>query len=172
MKLDNEKMVNKFVIQTERRKFTFVPNRRKSLILAEETDMEAVNELLRELKNGGAAYSLIDAGEKKEIADLFARQKIGTYLYLAGTPQRIKEWTAMAVEAGFTEEEMQTVCCGAEEQRLFCAHCHHIQTIGKEDSVRCSHCGMQLEVSSHYSRLHDAYYGYIQLPCSDGGERE
>jgi dimethylamine monooxygenase subunit C len=93
----------------------------------------------------------------------FRAQKMGTYLYIAGYWEFVKRVQKLAVDAGFTQHEMQIKICGPIKKMAICCRCHGVNELADERQITCMHCGLELEVSDHYSRRLDAYLGYNSI---------
>jgi hypothetical protein len=148
--------------------FSFVPNRRYYVLLCDSAGLVAFGPLLKSLQQHGSSFTLRCLGESGSVQDAdirawLSRMKIGTYLYLAGEQPMLNQWIPWTTQVGFTEEERQIMRCGAPLSRLFCARCHQLMPVSHPSEVRCFQCGILLEVSDHYSRYHNAYYGYVIL---------
>ncbi|MFC0190182.1 hypothetical protein ACFFJY_17935 [Fictibacillus aquaticus] len=126
---------------------------RKYIIIADEKGLE----LLRPLFRHSMTVEMLSFNE--ELADQLARQKIGTYLYAALPWQQLAQVRKWAEDAGFSDEEAEYMGYGEKEQHVYCCRCH---AVGK-DTVKCGECGLLLELSDHYSSLHDAYLAYPVL---------
>ncbi|MEH7883388.1 dimethylamine monooxygenase subunit DmmA family protein [Bacillus sp. JJ1609] len=92
-----------------------------------------------------------------------SQQKMGTYLYLSGVWEFVNRLKNLALEAGFSDHEMQLNVQGPVSKRVICCKCHGVNRVGNDQNITCAHCGVELEVSSHYSRRLEAYHGYTSI---------
>lgn len=91
------------------------------------------------------------------------QQKMGTYLYLSGTWEFVNRIKNLALEAGFSDHEMQLNVQGPISKRVICCKCHGVNDVEDELHIICMHCAVELEVSSHHSRRLEAYLGYTSI---------
>ncbi|MGJ7919762.1 dimethylamine monooxygenase subunit DmmA family protein [Neobacillus sp. LXY-4] len=97
------------------------------------------------------------------ISSMLTKQPIGTKLFLIGEWEMIEDLKQLAIEAGFTEEEMVVKGIGMKEEKVFCAKCYHLNKKTDQNVVKCDNCNTKLDVSKHYSKRHKAYLGYISM---------
>ncbi|PTX64581.1 hypothetical protein C8P63_10275 [Melghirimyces profundicolus] len=144
---------------------TVVPGRRKYILLTDSEGYGEIQPVWESLNDGEVPIELRFFQDSphldKGLEDWLSAQKMGTCLYIAGKWERVKPLFRLAERVGFTEEEMQVKGVGPREKRVFCARCHTINRAGEDAEIPCRECGEKLEVSSHYSRLHDACYGFV-----------
>ncbi|WP_409305907.1 dimethylamine monooxygenase subunit DmmA family protein [Peribacillus sp. SCS-155] len=147
----------------------FIEGKRKYLFCADEKGIGRLQQVIQQAVNNNASFELVYAGgdvDMERISCWLHGQKMGTYLYIAaawGTQKLIRE---LAEEIGFTDEEIQGINLGDKPQRVYCCRCHYIsetqQPAAEPPSLAaCSSCGLMLEISDHYSSLHDAYLGHV-----------
>jgi hypothetical protein len=106
----------------------------------------------------------------RDLALILSRQKMGTYLYIAGLAKTVEPIKQAVAAAGFTESEMNVVTFGQAGKRIFCAGCQRIFEIAAEShETRCS-CGLRLTITTHYSPRLDAYLGYQEINQACKGE--
>ncbi|MFC7373493.1 hypothetical protein ACFQPF_17770 [Fictibacillus iocasae] len=90
------------------------------------------------------------------LGETLSQQKMGTTLHVALPWKQLKKVRKAAEAAGFSDEHSEYIGYGEKEQRVFCCRCHAIGT----SDVQCASCGLILDLSDHYSTLHDAYLAY------------
>lgn len=156
------------MILTSEQAFSFIQGRRKYLLLADSSGFQEILPLFNLLKENEESYELRMIGKPqtfscREMEDWLSKQKIGTYLYISGKWEMVEQLIRIATRVGFTEEELQAKGFGKREKRVFCGRCYAINPTTTEREIVCRQCGQTLEVSTHYSRLHDAYYGFVTI---------
>ncbi len=150
-------------------KFTVRHNRRKLLIIsAEPKEADTIQQFINEI-NGQKEYELIemiDELQLKNIREVLDRQKMGTQLYiLAKWDDAVTIFTA-AIEAGFSEDEIQTLISGEKRRYAYCVKCYHLQEIEAEETdTICYHCQISLEIGPFFSRERKGYIGYPYNPA-------
>jgi hypothetical protein len=99
-------------------------------------------------------------------AELYAwlsAQKMGTFLYIAGTADLVEQAKVQAYAAGFSDEEMSVIAIGAHTLRVFCVVCEDIVSTPPAEQVTCPGCGKLLTVTDHYSPRLRACLGYVPV---------
>ncbi|QRG68857.1 dimethylamine monooxygenase subunit DmmA family protein [Brevibacillus choshinensis] len=144
---------------------SFRKGKRKYLFCADSNGAESLYDLVRLAMEENAPFDfLVIENESDSFLDLwFSQQKMGTYLYMAGNWEWVNRLKSLAVEAGFSEYEMQMKALGNRSKKVICSKCHGVNDVADESHISCMHCGIKLEVSSHYSRRLDAYLGYTSI---------
>lgn len=146
--------------------FVFVPGKRKYLLFADSSGLSEIAPILETVRAHHLSFesrSPADFQSEQPLKTYLTEQKIGTYLYIAGNWAWMKELVQVAADAGFTIEEMQFKGLGPLRKKIFCSHCYAIFPIDHQSETICPECGVALTASSHYSRLHDAYLGYMKI---------
>jgi hypothetical protein len=108
-------------------------------------------------------FRLIEEEEDSFINLWLSQQKMGSQLYLSGKNEFVKRLKQLALAAGFSEYEMKINICGLIKKKLICCTCHGVNEVEDERLIICNHCGVELEVSCHYSSRLDAYLGYVTI---------
>ncbi|WNS78040.1 dimethylamine monooxygenase subunit DmmA family protein [Domibacillus sp. DTU_2020_1001157_1_SI_ALB_TIR_016] len=90
-------------------------------------------------------------------------QFIGTRLVVSGSSSFVKTVRSEAETAGFSDEEMQLKVIGSQKDTVFCVKCYSRHDRNEKEFFVCPSCRTELDVSSHYSKRHDAYLGYIRV---------
>ncbi|WP_428034514.1 dimethylamine monooxygenase subunit DmmA family protein [Amphritea sp.] len=104
-----------------------------------------------------AVYS--DASDSRLLESLAAMPLTGT-LYLAGSEPFIWRVASHARQAGLRPDQISMMAPVSRERHLFCCHCYQITEGVTYSPFICSGCGLSLEVTDHFARLHSAYFGY------------
>lgn len=151
---------------------------RRHLVIADFAGIDLVLKRVDSLPSNGIVSGIFLLGDypsaldrriqKVDHADLphiLAEQKMGTRLYLAGNWETVESVAERAMEAGFTEQEMEIHGIDTPPVRLFCPKCYGVQQLDKypSPSACCPQCGVSLDISQHYSRRWKAYLGFIRL---------
>lgn len=144
------------------------PAKRIYLICREpcaETELQPLLSALQEHHVPYVVHDLVDGGvcSDEEWQRLFAGQKMGTQLFLAGRAETVEILKKLAILAGFSKGEIGVIIIGGQSIRLFCAACQQITVISPCEQVDCGSCGRLLTVTSHYSHRLEAYLGYVEI---------
>lgn len=150
-------------------KFTVRHDRRKLLIIsAEPKEANIVQQFINEI-NGQKEYELIEINDElqiKNISKILDRQKMGTQLYMLANWDDAVTLFAAASEAGFSEDEIQTLISGDKKRYVYCIKCYHLQEIEVEETETiCYHCQISLEIGPFFSRERKGYIGYPYNPA-------
>ncbi|WP_413303324.1 hypothetical protein AA0X95_25860 [Bacillus sp. 1P10SD] len=144
---------------------TPIPGKRHYLFCADEKGMKLLQPLIDGIKDGNISYEIQivkDNFSHTLISEWLSMQKMGSFLYAAAEWNSLKHLKLMAEDAGFSEEEAHYIAYGKQQIQVFCCRCHGISVLEKSQIERnCDHCGLLLEVSHHYSKLRDAFLGYV-----------
>lgn len=143
----------------------FRKGKRKYLFCADSKGAESLCNLVHQAMEDNAPFDfLVIENESDSFCDFwFSQQKMGTYLYLSGKWEFVNRLKNLALEAGFSEYEMQMKVLGNIRKKLICCKCHGVNDVDEELHISCRHCGLKLEVSNHYSRRLEAYLGYSSI---------
>jgi hypothetical protein len=142
--------------------FTFVEGKRKYLLYTDHTGAESVEPLIRTLLHRRLPFEWHVAEGMKE-ADMtywLSSQTIGTYLYLAGKRELVETGRTAAYEAGYSDDEFQTLLVGEPMTRIFCTVCEQLSLVPKKAQVICAQCKAPLSVTDHFSPRLQAYLAY------------
>lgn len=144
---------------------SFNKGKRKYLFCADSKGAESLYFLVQQAMEVKVPFDfLVIENESDSFLDLWlSLQKMGTYLYLSGKWEFVNRLKNLALEAGFSEFEMQMKVMGSIRKKLICCKCHGVNDVDDELHITCKHCGLELEVSNHYSRRLDAYLGYSSI---------
>jgi dimethylamine monooxygenase subunit C len=153
----------------------FVPNKRKYILIGNVDGIQLLTPILEEIKDSNLHYEVINLNATiQEGSDyhlfqvspilnrLLCQQKMGTFVYAALPWDAISYYKLFFEKAGFSDEEYQCIGFGERRIRVFCCRCHGIsEVLHGEQEVTCQHCQLHLEITSHYSKLKDAYLGFL-----------
>ncbi|WP_070120069.1 dimethylamine monooxygenase subunit DmmA family protein [Bacillus marinisedimentorum] len=139
--------------------------KRKYLFCADEKGAEVLNALIPQAEEEHVPFEIKTIGHESDssLNHWFSQQKMGTYLYVSGTQGFVNRIQKLALEAGFSEQEMQVNVLGAIKKQVICSKCHGVNEAEDEQNITCSQCGIELEVSSHFSRRLGGYLGYTTI---------
>ncbi|HLO12902.1 MAG TPA: hypothetical protein VK190_11910 [Pseudoneobacillus sp.] len=144
---------------------TLVPGKRHYLFCADEEGIKLLQPLIDVVKDGNISYEIQivkDNWNPILSSEWLSMQKMGSFLYATAEWNVLKKLKQLAEDAGFSEEEAQFIGYGKEQIKVFCCRCHGISVLEKGQPERnCDQCGLLLEVSDHYSKLRDAFLGYV-----------
>jgi len=156
----SETIVEKFSARTERRKYL--------IISAGTTETNTIQSFLKEI-NGKKEYEFIEIAddlELKTISEVLEQQKMGTQLYISAQWDDAVTIFSAAIEAGFSEDEIQTHIFGEKRRYVYCMKCYHLQKVAVEETdTICHHCQISLEIGPFYSRERKGYIGYPYNPA-------
>lgn len=155
--------------QTIVEKFTVREDRRKLLIISAEPKEAELVKLFMNQINCQKEYELIETTDEfqlKKISEVFDRQKMGTQLYISAKWDDAAAIFTEAVEAGFSEDEIQTLISGKKKRYVYCIKCFHLQEVEAEETdTICHHCQISLEIGPFFSRERKGYIGYPYNPA-------
>jgi dimethylamine monooxygenase subunit C len=149
--------------------FTVRHDRRKLLIIsAEPKQADTIQQFINEI-NGQKEYELIELYDElqiKNISEVLDRQKMGTQLYISTKWDDAVTIFTAAIEAGFSEDEIQTLISGEKRRYVYCIKCYHLQEVEAEEiDTICYHCQISLEIGPFFSRERKGYIGYPYNPA-------
>ncbi|MFJ7727540.1 dimethylamine monooxygenase subunit DmmA family protein [Neobacillus sp. NPDC097160] len=150
-------------------KFTVRHDRRKLLIIsAELKESDTIQQFISEM-NGQKEYELIEMNDKLQIkksCEVLDRQKMGTQLYISAKWDDAVTIFTAAIEAGFSEDEIQTLISGEKRRFVYCIKCYHLQEVEAEETdTICYHCQISMEIGPFFSRERKGYIGYPYNPA-------
>ena len=156
----SETIVEKFAIRHDRRKLL--------IISAEPREAGIIQQFTKEI-NDQKEYELIEINDElqlKNISDVLDRQKMGTQLYISAKWEDAVPIFSSAIEAGFSEDEIQTLISGEKRRYVYCMKCYHLQEVEpKETDTICCHCQISLEIGPFFSIERKGYIGYPYNPA-------
>jgi len=147
------------------KEFSFTKGKRKYLFCADSKGADTLYLLVQQVIENKVPFDfLVIEHESDSFLGLwFNQQKMGTYLYVSGTWKFVNRLKNLALDAGFSEYEMQLNVQGPVSKRVICCICHGVNDVEDELHIICTHCAVELEASSHYSRRLEAYLGYTSI---------
>ncbi|MBM7618760.1 putative paraquat-inducible protein A [Bacillus tianshenii] len=155
----------------ERKTLTYIPYKRHYVFCVDEAGLAEVANVMMHVQSDQVTYELFQvAGVKDftewqtELEEGLLKQKMGTYLYVAASWDKLNVIKRIASEVGFSEEEAQYHGIGEQEKVVFCGRCHGITSV-KDNlfNIECPKCGIPLTISDHFSRKKEAYLGYTDF---------
>ena len=149
--------------------FTVRQDRRKLLIIsAVSKDTDIIKPFINDI-NGLKEYELIEMNAElqfENISEILDRQKMGTQLYISAKWDEAVTIFTAAIEAGFSEDEIQTRISGEKRRYVYCLKCYHLQEVEAEETdTICHHCQISLEIGPFFSRERKGYIGYPYNPA-------
>ncbi|NHM32278.1 dimethylamine monooxygenase subunit DmmA family protein [Neobacillus terrae] len=148
------------------KEFLYTKGKRKYIFCADSKGAELLYNFVQQAMEDKVPFDFMIIGDKSDafLEHWYSQQKMGTFLYLSGQWEFIKRLKKLALEAGFSEYEMQINIVGQISKKLVCCECYGVNEFIDDDlHLTCKHCGIVLEVSSHYSRRLEAYLGYTSI---------
>lgn len=144
---------------------SFSKGKRKYLFCADSQGADHLYGFVLQTIEGNVPFDfhIIEEESDSFLEHWFSQQRMGTYLYLSGQWEFVNRVKKLALEAGFSEFEMQMKVCGPVKKKVICSQCHAVHVVDDDLHITCKHCGLELEVSDHYSRRLDAYLGYFSI---------
>lgn len=144
---------------------SFSKGKRKYLFCADSEGGESLYSLFQQAmeKNVPFDFHIVEHESNFFLSLWLGQQKMGTFLYLSGKYAFVNRLKNLAFEAGFSEYEMQVNVCGPIPKKVICCSCYGWNQADDDLDINCQHCGLKLEVSSHYSRRLEAYLGYLSI---------
>jgi dimethylamine monooxygenase subunit C len=149
--------------------FTVRHDRRKLLIIsAEPKETDIIEQFFNDI-NGLKEYELIEMKDElqlKNISEVLDCQKMGTQLYISAKWDDAGTIFTAAIEAGFSEDEIQTFISGEKRRYVYCMKCYHLQEVEAEETdTICYHCQISLEIGPFFSKERKGYIGYPYNPA-------
>ncbi|WP_257352340.1 hypothetical protein [Pseudalkalibacillus decolorationis] len=147
-------------------KFTMQPERRKYLIISDQKKTDVVKHFMNDIEQQVQyeSYEINGEADLEKVNEVLILQKMGTQLYIAADWDNAVDIFTAAVEAGFTEEDIQTVIYGPKRRYVYCMKCYRLNEINKEKEAQCSHCDAMMEVGPFFSKVRKGYIGYPFIP--------
>ncbi|MEH7355339.1 dimethylamine monooxygenase subunit DmmA family protein [Neobacillus drentensis] len=156
----SETIVEKFTVRWDRRKLL--------IISAEPKEADIIEQFINDI-NGLKEYEHIEMKDElqlKNISEVLDRQKMGTQLYISAKWDDAVTIFMAAIEAGFSEDEIQTLISGEKRRFVYCIKCYHLQEVeADETDTICYHCQISLEIGPFFSRERKGYIGYPYNPA-------
>lgn len=151
-------IVNQFTPRKERRKF---------VVITDQAGYEKAKNFTSEiLGTVPFEYLTINSVEdKEEVKRFFLSQKMGTQCYIAAEWNNAVMVFSFGVEAGLSEDEIQTMIIGPKRRYVYCMKCFEVSEVSEEAAIaECDHCKASLEIGPFYSIVREGYIGYPFIP--------
>ncbi|MHC0036382.1 dimethylamine monooxygenase subunit DmmA family protein [Pseudoneobacillus sp. C159] len=142
-----------------------IKGKRRYLFCTDLRGAESINDMIQQAIAEKVPFDhhIIEQEPDNFIDIWFQQQKMGTYLYIVGQNEFVKRVEKLAIDAGFSQYDRQTKVVGHRSKSVICSKCHANNEVDEDSHITCKHCGLELEVSDHYSRRLDAYLGYHSI---------
>ncbi|KKB44109.1 hypothetical protein [Bacillus thermotolerans] len=153
--------------ETIKEKLAFNNKRKKHLIIYDQQAASDVKQALAAESQNDVDYEQfeMDSSNLHDLRALLYSQKMGTHLYIASDWDHAVTVFTEAVEAGFTEDEIQTIIYGPKRRYIYCMKCYQKSEINPEaETVQCVHCDAHMEVGPFFSKVRKGYIGYPFIP--------
>lgn len=144
---------------------SLIKGKRKYLFCCDAEGAESLYTLVQQVMEAKVSFDLhiIEQDFEPFLYQWFSEQKMGTYLYISGRWEVVKVVKNIAIEVGFSQHDMQILGLGPIRKKVICSKCHAVNEVNDELFVTCGECGLELDVSNHYSRRLDGYLGYYSI---------
>ncbi|MFG6495804.1 dimethylamine monooxygenase subunit DmmA family protein [Fictibacillus sp. UD] len=142
----------------------FINGKRKYIFCGDDQGLKLLSSVMEKVNEEGLTHERFILSDLKMslLEDFLKSQKMGTFLYVALPSSELQQFRKPIEDIGYSEEDVQYIGYGEREIPVFCCRCHEINTSNKElKRLYCHRCGLELEVSDHYSAMHDAFLGYV-----------
>lgn len=142
----------------------FINGKRKYIFCGDDQGLKLLSSVMEKVIEEGLIHERFLLSDRKMplLEDFLRSQKMGTFLYLAIPFSELQRFRTAIEDIGYSDEEVQYIGYGEKIISLFCCRCHEInKTKHEQKRLFCQGCGLDLEVSDHYSDLHDAFLGYV-----------
>jgi hypothetical protein len=138
-----------------------IQNKRKYLFCADHYGMKLLSDVMEQVKEK-EVFRFEEKRDWTKFMSFLDKQRMGSYVYVSLPENELFQARKLVEEAGFIDVESQFIGYGEKVISVFCCRCHGINGT-EEDQVEilCQHCGLELSISDHYSKAHDAYLGYV-----------
>ena len=147
--------------------FTPRNERRKVVVISDQAGYERAKSFTSEIAGTVPVEYLSINGmqDKEEIKRFILSQKMGTQFYIAAAWNNAVMVFSLGVEAGLSEDEIQTVIIGPKRRYVYCMKCFEVSEVAEEAEIaECDHCRASLEIGPFYSIVREGYIGYPFIP--------
>jgi|GEM_PF-3239807 len=145
--------------------FTLHPRRSRYILVSESGLENELANFVTEIESGNKSYTLYTASDLQTMTSFFENQLIGTQLYIVATWDVARMIFEAAVNAGFTEDEIQTKVIGNKKRYVYCMKCFQLNdATTKDKEIQCSTCAAMLAVGPFYSKFRKGNIGYPFKP--------
>jgi dimethylamine monooxygenase subunit C len=153
------------MMNTVQKELQFSKGKRKYIFCADTEGAGCLYKLVQQAMEERAPFEffMVEPETESFLELWFSQQKMGSYLYFSGKSDCINRLKKLAFAAGFSEHEMQMKVMGTISKKVICCKCHGGNDVDDDSLITCMHCGLELEVSGHFSRRLDAYLGYYSI---------
>jgi len=145
--------------------FTIHDLRKKAVIVMDKDAMaKSLYEFFDQLAENNIHYEKYMFTDEIEVYDLnklLYQQTMGTQLYIAAKWDDAVTIFTEAIEAGFTEDEIQVSIDGETKRYVYCMKCYTLNETDYEPTTTCSNCHIGLEVGPFFSKVRKGYIGYL-----------
>lgn len=148
--------------------FSLHPRRNKNILFIETGLENEVATFIEDIEKENAAYDIYQASDIETMTDLLKVQTIGTQLYIVATWDSAASIFEAAIDAGFTEDEIQTKIIGEKKRYVYCMKCFGLnEAHPKDKEIQCTTCSAMLEVGPFYSKVRKGNIGYPFKPVTN-----
>jgi len=106
------------------------------------------------------SYQLIPSTKMANyISALLVGYTANTQVHIAGTDAFLWKVHQFVLSSGIHKQQVHILAPMRQTRRVVCQHCFTLMENINEPETKCSGCQRQLDVSKHYSNVHNAYLG-------------
>ncbi|MFJ7755528.1 hypothetical protein ACQKGI_19165 [Peribacillus muralis] len=148
--------------------FTSRNGRRKFVIIADQAGYEKAKVFTSEAAGTMPIEFLTIRGveDSERIKRFLLSQKMGTQFYISAVWNNAVMVFKLGVEAGLSEDEIQTMIIGPKRRYVYCMKCFEVTEVEeKAEIAKCDHCKASLEIGPFYSIVREGYIGYPFIPA-------
>ncbi|MFD1707496.1 dimethylamine monooxygenase subunit DmmA family protein [Siminovitchia sediminis] len=140
---------------------TLHSKRKKHLVIYDQKAVEDIKQFIdKHEEEELEAMEIGDSIHLQDVRVLLYSQKMGTQLYIAAEWDHAVTIFDEAVEAGFTEDEIQVMIYGPTKRYVYCVKCYNTSETTYDETVQCPYCSAHMEVGPFFSKVRKGYIGY------------
>lgn len=147
--------------ETIKEELTLHSTRKKHLMIYDQKAVDDINQAIdNHSEDKLEAMEIKDSINLQDLRVLLYSQKMGTQLYIAAKWDHAVTVFDEAVEAGFTEDEIQVIIYGPTKRYVYCMKCYTTSETTYDDEVYCPQCSAHMDVGPFFSKVRKGYIGY------------
>ncbi|CAG9620015.1 dimethylamine monooxygenase subunit DmmA family protein [Sutcliffiella rhizosphaerae] len=147
-----------------RKEAVFIAGKRNYVLCGDDLGITLLNEIEERIQRDKGTYQIyyLNKMNRSLLLELLEQMKMGTYLYLVADSKLLFDLKPALQKLGYSTCEAQYICHQMDHRMVFCSKCHQIFSVfSKVNCTNCPNCQLTLEVSEHYSKIKNAYLGYV-----------
>ncbi|MDE1169116.1 MAG: dimethylamine monooxygenase subunit DmmA family protein [Pseudomonas sp.] len=107
----------------------------------------------------GSQPLVVRQGDGQPLQERLKQAHMGLHLIIEGDEAFIWKGHRLGREHGLQASEIDLLLTDASTRPVYCVHCTTTQNSPLADTLTCQHCGVGLEVRTHFSQRLGAYLG-------------